>query len=63
MASKKTPCYGCEDRAADCHSSCVKYGEWKAKSEALKAEVRKKIVVEREIIDYEIKKKRKVRQI
>lgn len=63
MASVKTPCYRCKDRAAECHSSCVKYGEWKAKREALKAEVRKKIVVEREIIDYEIKKKRKVRQV
>ena len=61
MASKKTPRYGCEDRAADCHSSCVKYGEWKAESDAVKAEVRKKIVAERGITDYEINARHKMR--
>lgn len=63
VKSPRTPCYGCQDRNANCHSACVKYGEWKAESEAVKAEVRKKIVAEREIIDYEIKRKRKTRQI
>lgn len=25
----KSPCYGCEERDAGCHSKCEKYADWK----------------------------------
>ena len=32
------PCYGCEDRHAECHAGCERYAAWKAEHEAEKDE-------------------------
>lgn len=39
--SNKSPCYKCEERNADCHSTCEKYLEYHAKNKE-RLELKKK---------------------
>ena len=36
LPKTETPCYGCMDRVAGCHSECQKYKDFQAKHEAVK---------------------------
>lgn len=29
MLNRKSPCFGCPDRKAECHSTCKKYADWR----------------------------------
>ena len=44
---KYSPCYGCTERNPGCHDRCVRYAEYKAKSEALKPKVSDADIVHR----------------
>ena len=54
------PCKGCEDRAMQCHSSCIRYKEWKEKTSQIKREIREAMHQERMLEDYEVKARRRM---
>ena len=34
---KTVPCYGCNERTAECHSTCSKYKDWRQYKDKLNA--------------------------
>lgn len=57
-----SPCKGCEDRAIQCHSSCIRYNEWSAQAKQIKSDIKKMLYKERMVEDYEINARRRMRK-
>lgn len=40
-SNKQPPCRNCEERSAECHSTCERYKEWSAEERKVKNEIYK----------------------
>lgn len=60
MRKPIAPCKGCEDRAMQCHSSCVRYKEWKEKCRQIRTETKAARYKEHTVEDYEIKARKRM---
>lgn len=61
MRKPIAPRKGCEDRIMQCHSSCVRYKEWKEKCLQIKRETLNARYKEQMVEDYEIKARKRMK--
>lgn len=48
----KNPCYGCEQRTADCHGTCEAYHDWKAEHDKKREAERKSAIDDYRVKEY-----------
>ena len=59
---RESPCWNCEYRTENCHSSCSAYKKWRLKDKKMKSEIYKKQTEEREVNQIS-RKNRNIREI